>query len=108
MDIGDAMHKDELIQLHTLLWQIRNHLDDGITDNFKEYEEFGVIPAHIHKSKSQHKQAVFLLGKCLALAMDWDENNGNIITPSIIPKLSERMDNLAKRKTKDGRQSAQI
>lgn len=64
------MHKDELIQLHTLLCQIKNHFEDknpgSTAGRFEDYAEFGVSPQHIHKSKMQHKKAVFLLGKELA------------------------------------------
>lgn len=64
------MHKDELIQLHTLLCQIKSRFEaesaSHIGSRFQEYAGFGVSPQHIHKSKSQHKQAVFLLGKELA------------------------------------------
>ena len=64
------MHKDELIQLHTLLCQIKSRFEaeSSIREGprFQEYASFGVSPQHIHKSKSQHKQAVFLLGKELA------------------------------------------
>lgn len=63
------MHKDELIQLHTLLRQMKNYFESSGVDagaRFQEYETFGVAPQHIHKSKMQHKKAVFLLGKELA------------------------------------------
>jgi hypothetical protein len=33
---------------------------------FAEYESLEVSPQHIHKSKTDHKQAVFLLGKGLS------------------------------------------
>ncbi len=63
------MHKDELIQLHTLLCQMKKHFEAQGRESdskFAEYERFGVAPQHIHKSKMQHKKAVFLLGKELA------------------------------------------
>ena len=62
------MHKDELIQLHTLLCQMKNHFErhEAAADRFADYAAYGVSPQHIHKSKSQHKKAVFLLGKELA------------------------------------------
>ncbi|MBW3584016.1 MAG: UPF0058 family protein [Euryarchaeota archaeon] len=63
------MHKDELIQLHTLLCQMKNYFEgqtEGNPNRFADYAAYGVSPQHIHKSKSQHKKAVFLLGKELA------------------------------------------
>lgn len=63
------MHKDELIQLHTLLCKMKSHFEAqgyAPAERFAEYQQFGVAPQHIHKSKMQHKKAVFLLGKELA------------------------------------------
>jgi len=63
------MHKDELLQLHSLLCQVKRFLEDAnipLTTEFGEYENLAVSPQHIHKSKTDHKRAVFLLGKGLA------------------------------------------
>lgn len=73
------MHKDELIQLHTLLCQMKSHFEEQgyeLGDRFVEYEHFGVAPQHIHKSKMQHKKAVFLLGKELAELVMHDAPQG--------------------------------
>jgi hypothetical protein len=62
------MHKDELLQLHSLLCQVKRYMEDaGIPMNgeFQEYEDMLVSPQHIHKSKTDHKRAVFMLGKGL-------------------------------------------
>ncbi len=63
-----GMHKDELLQLHSLLCQMKRYFEDcGLPmGEFREYEDLQVSPQHIHKSKTDHKQAVFLLGKGLA------------------------------------------
>ncbi len=63
------MHKDELLQLHSLLCQVKRFMEDAnipMTTEFGEYENLNVSPQHIHKSKTDHKRAVFLLGKGLA------------------------------------------
>jgi len=63
------LQKDELIQMHTLLCQIKNHLENtGVADPeiFREYANLGVSPVHVHRSKGDHKRAIFLLGKELA------------------------------------------
>lgn len=63
------MQKEEIIQLHTLFAQIKNQLEGKPPHNngtFIEYEEFGVLPHHVHKSKNDHKKAVFILGKEIA------------------------------------------
>jgi hypothetical protein len=85
------MHKDELLELHEEMVQIKDRLAgfDGINeDHFEEYETLGVDPSHVHKSKSEHKHAVFVLGNALAAAMSEDEF-------SSAGRLSKRMEELA-------------
>ncbi|MDZ7730782.1 MAG: UPF0058 family protein [Natrialbaceae archaeon] len=70
------MHKDELLELHEQLVIIMEYfedhedVDDGI---FDVYHELEVDPSHVHKSKSEHKHAVFVLGNALAASMSEDE-----------------------------------
>lgn len=70
------MHKDELLELHEQMVVIMEHfrsreqVDPGL---FEPYEGLGVDPSHVHKSKSEHKHAVFVLGNALATAMSEDE-----------------------------------
>jgi hypothetical protein len=88
------MHKDELIQLHTLLCQVRNVLERaglGTDAPYKDYQSYGVAPQHIHKSKLQHKRAVFLLGKELAEAL------GGMDELSNTHKIGMRLGDLAKK-----------
>ena len=88
------MHKDELIQLHTLLCQVRNVFERaglGMAEPFKDYESYGVAPQHIHKSKLQHKRAVFLLGKELAGAIGGTDDLSNA------HKIGTRLAELAKK-----------
>ncbi len=73
------MHKDELLQLHSLLCQMKRFfVESGIDANevFAEYEDLQVSPQHIHKSKTDHKRAVFMLGKGLTdLVMLYNKDN---------------------------------
>ncbi len=85
------MHKDELLELHEQLIVIKEYFkdrEDVDTTIFEEYEMLDVDPSHVHKSKSEHKHAVFVLGNALAKAMSEDEfsNAG---------RLSKRMEELA-------------
>ena len=85
------MHKDELLELHAQLVTIKEYFasrEDVAVDRFEEYEALGVHPSHVHKSKSEHKHAVFVLGNALAEAMSDDEfsNAG---------RISKRMSELA-------------
>ncbi|QKY18992.1 UPF0058 family protein [Halolamina sp. CBA1230] len=70
------MHKDELLELHEQMviimenFRDREDVEDG---TFDEYDQLDVDPSHVHKSKSEHKHAVFVLGNALASAMSDDE-----------------------------------
>ena len=70
------MHKDELLELHRELVVImayfseREGVDAAI---FDPYHQLDVDPDDVHKSKSEHKHAVFVLGNALATAMSEDE-----------------------------------
>ncbi|MCT9096949.1 UPF0058 family protein [Haloarchaeobius sp. HME9146] len=57
------MKKQELIHLHGLLAEVSNHYDTRTEDDLSldEYESLGIRPTSIHKSKTDHKAAVFAL-----------------------------------------------
>lgn len=70
------MHKDELLELHEQMVTIMEHFSDRPDVDpslFDQYRELEVTPDDIHKSKSEHKHAVFVLGNSLANAMSDDE-----------------------------------
>jgi len=70
------MHKDELLELHDQMVTIKDYfrsLEDVDPELFEPYEELDVTPDDVHKSKSEHKHAVFVLGNALATAMSEDE-----------------------------------
>ncbi|MFC4246592.1 UPF0058 family protein [Natribaculum luteum] len=85
------MHKDELLELHEELVVImeyfaeREDVDEGL---FEPYRKLEVDPSHVHKSKSEHKHAVFVLGNALASAMSEDEF-------SSAGRIGKRMEELA-------------
>jgi len=85
------MHKDELLELHEDMVDIKDQFIEfeGISEeSFAAYEQLDVDPSHVHKSKSEHKHAVFVLGNALASAMSEDEF-------SSAGRLSKRMKELA-------------
>ena len=83
------MHKDELIQFHTLLAQLKSEVEArGVDAQFPEYAALGVSPLHVHRSKSDHKRAIFILGKELAAVISSREFSG----PALV---SHRFDVLA-------------
>ena len=58
-----VMKKQELIHLHGLLAEVSNQCAawDGCRIDLDEYETLGIRPTSIHKSKTDHKAAVFAL-----------------------------------------------
>ncbi|MFB6146946.1 MAG: UPF0058 family protein [Halobacteriaceae archaeon] len=61
------MKKQELIHLHGLLAEVGSHYEDreGESLDLADYEATGVKPTSIHKSKTDHKEAVFALSEGL-------------------------------------------
>ena len=85
------MHKDDLLELHREMVEIKETFlsYDGVSEDvFDAYDQLDVDPSHVHKSKSEHKHAVFVLGNALATAMSEDEF-------SSAGRISKRMEELA-------------
>jgi len=88
------MQKDELIQLHTFLYQIRTHLEQICENNGCEsnnYEKLEITPYQIHKSKREHKLAVFTLSKDIAEILSGDNRDVGL------EKIANRLDQMALR-----------
>ncbi|MFA9518002.1 UPF0058 family protein [Halopenitus sp. H-Gu1] len=65
------MKKQELIHLHGLLSEVRKQCEYWNEDlDLEEYETMGVKPTSIHKSKTDHKAAVFKLAKGITTPME--------------------------------------
>jgi hypothetical protein len=64
------MQKDELIQIHMFLLQLKTHLDDIVNNNgggeFHSYDKLNVTPYQVYKSKREHKLAIFTLSNGIA------------------------------------------
>ncbi|WP_435358203.1 UPF0058 family protein [Haloarchaeobius sp. DFWS5] len=85
------MHKDELLELHEQMVMIMEYFasrEDMPDDLFEQYNGLDVEPSDVHKSKSEHKHAVFVLGNSLASAMSEDEF-------SSAGRIKKRMEELA-------------
>ena len=59
------MHKEEMVLLHLALFNVKRFFESaGIANgHFKLYDELGLNPVHIHKSKAEHRRAILLLCK---------------------------------------------
>jgi hypothetical protein len=58
------VRKEDIIHIHTLLAQLRRRDEVlGLAEPgaFDEYDAFGVLPTHIHRTKGTHARALFLL-----------------------------------------------
>ena len=88
------MQKDELIQLHTFLLQLRTHLEDMVGNNgsndFDSYDKLEITPYQVYKSKREHKLAVFTLSKGIAELMSNNDCPG-------LKKISTRLDQMSER-----------
>ena len=69
------MKKQELIHLHGLLAEVSNQCAawDDCEIELDEYEALGIRPTSIHKSKTDHKAAVFALAGGITQHMREDE-----------------------------------
>ncbi|OPY35973.1 MAG: hypothetical protein A4E35_02251 [Methanoregula sp. PtaU1.Bin051] len=89
------MHKDELIKLHQMLFDIKTYLE-SINPNlkFSQYSALKISPNQQHKSKMEHKYAIFVLGTEIANVMkDIDYTSSS--------RISARMKELADKALKE-------
>jgi hypothetical protein len=88
------MQKDELIQLHTFLLQLKTHLENLVTNDgaaaFLAYEKLEVTPYQVYKSKREHKLAVFQLSRGIADLLAANNYTG-------LEKISTRLDTMSER-----------
>ena len=88
------MQKDDFIQLHLFLLQVRSYLENttknGNLNSFLSYDELDVGPHHVHKSKRKHQLAVWELSKGIAHMLK-EENN------SAFQKIYDRLDMMCNR-----------
>ena len=76
------MKKQELIHLHGLLAEVSNQCAewDDCTIDLTEYEDRGIRPTSIHKSKTDHKDAVFALATGITGGMTDEEETADTVT----------------------------
>jgi hypothetical protein len=66
------MKKQELIHLHGLLSEVRDQCEEwqDADVDLDSYRTLGVRPTSIHKSKTDHKEAVFELATAITAGME--------------------------------------
>ena len=72
-----------MIQLHQFLVYVLKYLaeDDQITNDCSEYISLKISPHHIHKTKAEHKHAIFVLCKIIAQVVA--DKDGNSIPENV-------------------------
>lgn len=89
------MHKEELITLHQMLFDIKDYFESSNPDlKFSGYYSLKINPTQLHKSKMEHKYAIFVLGNELANAMKDVEFSAS-------GRISARMKELADKTLKE-------
>ncbi|GAA5819643.1 MAG: UPF0058 family protein [Methanobrevibacter sp. CfCl-M3] len=83
------MYKDEMIQIHQFLLYVLKYLEDEVElqKTCSEYILLNIRPHHIHKTKSEHKYAIFLLSSIISKLIK--ENDGNSLPMHITNSLNE-------------------
>lgn len=91
------MYKDEMIQIHQFLVYILKYLekDEEVKKECKEYFELNISPHHIHRTKAEHKHAIFVLSTTISGIIAKREKE--MIPPNVVNALSE----LSKRSKKE-------
>ncbi len=88
------MQKDELIQFHMFLLQLKNHLEEMVDNNdgrvFQFYDKLDVTPYQIYKSKREHKLAVFALSRGIANLLSNNNYPGFEKVSNRLGQISER------------------
>ena len=94
--VSVKMYKDELIQIHQFLVYVLKNLEDEYTvkDECKEYICLNISPHHIHRTKAEHKYAIFVLSTAISEVIA--NNNGGTST-----NISNGLFELVKRSKKE-------
>jgi len=78
-----------------MLIDVKDYLQEINSDSdFSEYESLKITPSQVHRSKVEHKYAIFVLGNAIAKAMKDIENPA-------ADRMSARMHELAEKALKE-------
>lgn len=80
------MKKREIIYLHGLLGEVRRHLERRESlppEDFEAYQEHGVGPTAIHRTKGEHEEAVQRLLEALVGGISEESPDGDAEEASV-------------------------
>lgn len=70
--------------------QMKRFFEETGTVEFSQYQSLQISPIHVHRSKAEHKHAIFILGKEIASVMAHDEFSGPGRTQVRMQELASR------------------
>ena len=77
--------------------QMKRFFEDSGKGEFSQYHSLDISPIHVHRSKAEHKHAIFVLGREIATVMAHDEFSGPGRTSVRMQELAYRtMDEMVK------------
>ena len=90
------MYKDELIQLHQFLVYVLKNMDEEyeLKEECKDYLGLNISPHHIHRTKAEHKYAIFVLSNIISEVLA--NNNGGMSS-----NISNGLNELVKRSKRE-------
>jgi hypothetical protein len=90
-----TVHKEELVNLHKILYEVKDYFEEINPDlKFSQYSALKITPSQMHKSKLEHKYAIFVLGNEIANAMKEVDYTSS-------SRISARMKDLAEKTLKE-------
>jgi hypothetical protein len=91
------MYKDEMIQMHQFLVYVLKFLEteSEIPNSCSEYIALNISPHHIHRTKAEHKHAIFVLSNTISEVILKEDNE------SVPANVSNALYELVKRSKKE-------
>ncbi len=91
------MYKDEMIQMHQFLVYVLKFLEteSEIPNSCSEYIALNISPHHIHRTKAEHKHAIFVLSNTISEIILKED------TDSVPTNVSNALSELVKRSRKE-------
>ena len=87
------MEKDELIQFHMFLLELKSNLGDIVDNNggeeFQSYDKLNISPKQVYKSKREHRLALFMLSKAIATLFSNNNCAGFVKTAERLGHMAE-------------------
>ena len=89
------MQKDELIQFHTFLLELKSNLGDIVDNNgggeFQSYDKLNISPNQVYKSKREHRVAIFTLSEGIATLLSNNNCAGFEKTSKRLGQMTEHI-----------------